>query len=183
MKLTTNFSLEEFTSIAWDSIPERGQKQLKALAEMLQMIRAKIGKPIMVNSGVRSLADYNRLKKAGYNPSKTSDHFFWNQPDGYDMAVGAVDITCSSFGKQQDFYNEVLKLKRSGAIDPGQLLFEKTNPMGVGWVHIANYPNDFLSAEQMKKRSNFSLYGCGYSVNNGKSWVELKSGQMLPKNV
>lgn len=182
MQLSKNFALKEFTKIDWAKIPKRGQDMLKAMADMLQIVRDSLNKPLVVNSAVRDMDDYNRLKKNGYNPSKTSDHFYWNTPDGYLLAVGAADVVCPSM-KQTDFYNEVLKLKYAGKIKPGQLLYEKSKPASLGWCHIANNTDVFLTADQKKKRSEFSLKGNGYSINNGVDWKILQPGQFLPSNL
>ncbi|MBR6647147.1 MAG: hypothetical protein IKL09_06505, partial [Clostridia bacterium] len=80
-KLTENFKLSEFIS----TDPTDYQLQLlQILADNLQLVRTflqefvQAGKKsvsITITSGVRTQADYERLVKNGYNPSKTSDHF------------------------------------------------------------------------------------------------------------
>ena len=79
MRLSKNFSLEEFT---YSKIVDKHIKptsfqinKLQYLAEnLLQPIRDKFG-PLKITSGLRDLKVYRALVKAGYPASKTSDHF------------------------------------------------------------------------------------------------------------
>ena len=59
MKLTENFSLHEFRCRDGSDVPDEYMENVKELAENLQVLRDKIGKPITVISGYRSLA-YNK---------------------------------------------------------------------------------------------------------------------------
>lgn len=61
MNLTEHFTLEELTRSevasrrGWNNEPpEEAKANLKRLAELLEKVRAKIGKPILINSGYRS---------------------------------------------------------------------------------------------------------------------------------
>lgn len=69
MKLTKNFSLVEFACKDGAEMPDEVFKNIKELAENLQVLRDFCDKPITVNSGYRS-EDYN--KKIG--GAKNSQH-------------------------------------------------------------------------------------------------------------
>lgn len=79
MKLSANFTLEELT---YSEVVKRHVEatafqtgMLKELCQkLLQPIRNKFG-PIGITSGLRDLKVYVAMVKAGYEPSKTSDHF------------------------------------------------------------------------------------------------------------
>lgn len=59
MKLTENFSLHEFRCRDGTDVPEEYMDNVRELAENLQVLRDKIGKPITVISGYRS-PEYNK---------------------------------------------------------------------------------------------------------------------------
>ena len=59
MKLTKNFSLHEFRCRDGSDVPDEYMENVKELAENLQVLRDKIGKPITVISGYRS-PEYNK---------------------------------------------------------------------------------------------------------------------------
>lgn len=59
MKLTTNFSLEEFDCRDGSEMPESVRTNITKLAEQMQIIRDHFGKAITINSGYRS-PDYNK---------------------------------------------------------------------------------------------------------------------------
>lgn len=59
MKLTENFSLHEFRCRDGSDVPDEYMENVKELAENLQVLRDKIGKPITVISGYRS-PEYNK---------------------------------------------------------------------------------------------------------------------------
>lgn len=94
MKLSANFTLDEFTTSAGILIKPTDQQIfcLNTLANnILQPIRYKFGK-VNITSGLRNQESYNRLVSQGYPASKTSDHFGWSHinPKG----TGAADIYC-----------------------------------------------------------------------------------------
>ena len=100
-KLSKNFSLSEFTK---SDVTPYTLALLKQLAAQLQIIRnvlqdyavdKKKAVTISINSGVRTQADYDRLIKNGYNPSKTSDHFAGLQILST-PTLGAADIKVSN---------------------------------------------------------------------------------------
>ena len=67
MKLTENFSLEEFKSKDGSAFPAEVVQNLGVLAEQLQALRDEIKKPITVLSGYRSPA--HNLKVGGAKES------------------------------------------------------------------------------------------------------------------
>lgn len=71
MKLTENFSLHEFRCRDGTDVPDEYMDNVRELAENLQVLRDKIGKPITVISGYRS-PEYN--KKIG--GARRSQHMF-----------------------------------------------------------------------------------------------------------
>ena len=122
------------------------------LATNLQVIRSKLpaGCYMKITSGVRTLADYERLKKAGYKPSKTSDHNcglaiplspsssrFKKYGSTYNFAVGAADVVpvgltvWGLFALSVDF----VKKKKCNF---GQVIYEKNPKTGAEWVHYGN---------------------------------------------
>ena len=122
MKLTENFSLEEFTQS--DTALRLGIKNiasptiighLKTLAEGLEQVRKVLGYPIFINSGYRS----PELNKA-VGGANTSAHL-----QGY-----AADFTCRKFGTPDD----IVKVIQKSGIKYDQLICEGT------WVHISFAP-------------------------------------------
>jgi hypothetical protein len=179
-QLTTNFKSEEFLTGSqaskWEELEAAIQEQILELAGLLQTIRVHVKKPIVINNSFRSKADYERLKKGGYNPSKTSDHFFAQNIDGYKLGLGAADIVCPDMDTVK-FYNKILKLKYDGKIKCGQLLLEKNKTF---WVHVANHWGSWLKGTE---RSDRSLNGNGYSLNNGNTFKWLKEGELAPTDL
>lgn len=62
MKLTKNFSLEEFNCKDGSTIPDELLSNVQELAEQLQILRDFIDKPITINSGYRSPSHNKRIK-------------------------------------------------------------------------------------------------------------------------
>lgn len=59
MKVTKNFSVEEFDCNDGSKMPDSVMTNMIELAEQLQILRDHIGKPIRITSGYRS-KEYNR---------------------------------------------------------------------------------------------------------------------------
>jgi hypothetical protein len=173
-KLTSNFKLSEFTK----SDPTDYQLSLlKILANELQIVRNRLQefkegmKPVyvVITSGVRTKADYDRLVKKGYNPSKTSDHFCGYQTDG-NPTLGAADINvynCSMTTKQIALYIKQLVL--SYDVNFGQVIYEKNPATGAEWIHLGNDPELIFKNSITVKRKKFLM-----SLDNGKTYKELK---------
>lgn len=86
MKLTENFSREEFDCKDGTKVPAELMPNLRELVKNLQVLREDIGEPIHVNSGYRTPA-YN--KRVGGKPA--SQH----------LKAKAADITAKSFTPKQ----------------------------------------------------------------------------------
>jgi len=193
IKLSDNFSSAEFChTVAWDSLGCRSQSMLRQLALMLQQVRNMAGRPVVVLSGARSMADYDRLLAHGYLPSPSSDHFCGQQvptPPGtaaaakyggtYALSVGAADIACPGLDTPS-LFNRILEMRYKGrdsagqVFTSGQILLEKHNDW---WVHIANDPLPFLSATQLNQRGLWSCGGIGYSLDSGRTFTALTKGK------
>lgn len=86
MKLTENFSREEFDCKDGTKVPAELTPNLRELVKNLQVLREDIGEPIHVNSGYRTPA-YN--KRVG--GKSASQH----------LKAKAADITAKSFTPKQ----------------------------------------------------------------------------------
>ncbi len=86
MKITKNFSSEEFDCRDGTPVPESLKANVVELANNLQVLRDEIGEPIHINSAYRYPA-YN--KKIGGKPA--SQH----------LKAKAADITAKSFTPKQ----------------------------------------------------------------------------------
>lgn len=67
MKLTKNFSLQEFASKDGAAFPHEVIKNLAILADQLQVIRDHFGKPIEITSGYRSPDHNAKIKGAKHS--------------------------------------------------------------------------------------------------------------------
>ncbi len=76
MKLTENFSLEEFESKDGSETPKEVKNNLQKLACNLQVLRNKINKPITINSGYRSPSHNEAV-----GGSKNSQHLLGKASD------------------------------------------------------------------------------------------------------
>ena len=116
MKLTEHFSLEELIKSSTakakkiDNTPTQAAKtNLQHLASnILEPIRLKYGKPIIVTSGYRSMA----LNKA-VGGSKTSQHLLGQ----------AADIKASQ-NENKALFTLIEKMVKNGEIQVGQLIDE-----------------------------------------------------------
>ena len=113
MKLTENFSLDEFKSKDGASFPAEVMQNLSILAEQLQALRDHLGKPITITSGYRS-KEHN--KKIG------------GALDSYHVRGMAADIQVAGM-KPKEVAEEIEKLIKEGKMLEG----------GIGiynsWVH------------------------------------------------
>lgn len=132
--LTKNFTLEELTKRSTASA--KGIKNtptaihkaelMKLCKDVLQKIRDKYGKPIIVTSGYRSQDLNNALAKAGYTVSKTSQH----------MRGQAADIIASD-GDNAALFNLIKGMIDKKEITVGQLIWEKGNKKQPRWIHVS----------------------------------------------
>lgn len=143
MTLTPHFSFEELTRTSQSALQDTNRKEaqayiprLKALAEMLEVIRAKFG-PVKVNSAFRCPA----LNGATPGSSKTSQH----------MLGEAADIGCGA--SDEELHKWIVT---ESGLKFGQCILEQ--PPGKSWIHIS------LGAPwRNPKRCGESLYFDGKS--------------------
>jgi uncharacterized protein YcbK (DUF882 family) len=121
MTLTEHFSFEELTRTSQSALQDANRKEamvyverLKALAEMLEVIRAKFG-PVSVTSAFRG-PSVNAAAKG----SKTSQH----------LTGEAADIGCGA--SDEELHKWIVT---ESGLKFGQCILEK--PPGKSWVHIS----------------------------------------------
>jgi hypothetical protein len=150
MKLSKNFSSEEFTKIPYEQLPKLQQLMLQNITNnILQPIRNEVGKSITVTSGMRTSEDYERLKAKGFFPSESSDHFYGtgfalSDPNKilkygktYFYSVGAADFTVLGM-LPKDVFNICYHMVQNGELDIGQLILEYGGVGGSSWIHVSN---------------------------------------------
>jgi len=180
MQVTEHFTWREFqgrSGLKPDQVSQRTMQMVAAMASTLEIVRAAAGVPISISGGMRTAASAAQIAAEGANPSSTSDHFYDNNPAS-PLSAGAVDIYSSKMNAKE-LFNIILKLKYEGKIRTGQVLLETANGGQSYWVHLANDPRLFLTAEQLAKRSSNSLNLIGVSMDNGKSFTAVPSGQFI----
>jgi uncharacterized protein YcbK (DUF882 family) len=64
MKITENFSLNEFESKCGSKMPNNVEANVRRLANALQIIRNEVKRPISINSGYRSPSHNKKIKGA-----------------------------------------------------------------------------------------------------------------------
>ena len=123
MKLSAHFNLDEFvrsntaTKHGIDNTPPPDVvRRIWSTAGHMEMIRALLGKPILISSGYRC-AELNKAVGGVANSAHMS---------GY-----AVDFTCPDYGSP---YKVAMELANSPSISFDQLIQERT------WVHISFDP-------------------------------------------
>lgn len=151
MNLTKNFTLEELTNsstakrLGIDNIPNNEQvENLRTLCEkVLQPIREKYGKPIIVSSGFRC----EKLNKA-VGGSPTSEHRYGMAADFHSVSDTLSD-------------NKALwDLIRTMNLNFGQLIYEYGNDAGPDWIHISynekNNRKQILRCKSVKGKASYS---------------------------
>lgn len=121
MNLTKHFTLKELTDSeiaarhGIDNIPSSPLilTNLKTLAEGLESVRSLLGRPVIINSGYRSIMVNNLL---GSKP--TSQH----------TKGLAADFVCPSFGTPKDIVKKIV----SSDVNYDQVILEFDR-----WVHIS----------------------------------------------
>lgn len=121
IKELTKSSTAEAKGINNTPTPEIKANLERLVEKVLDPLREKYGKPIIVNSGYRC----PELNKA-VGGSKTSDHM-----NGF-----SVDITASS-KKENAILFQIIK----DNFDFDQLIWEKGNSEYPDWVHVSYNPN------------------------------------------
>lgn len=133
-KMTENFTYNEMvksptaSAAGIKNVPsaQHEAELLKLCKNVLQKIRDKYGKPIIVTSGYRSLELNNALKKLGYTVSATSQH----------MKGQAADIKAADGDNAALFYL-IKGMIEKGEIKVGQLIWEKGNKKQPRWIHVS----------------------------------------------
>lgn len=104
MQLTENFTKKEFDSKDGAKMPDDVLKNIKVLAENLQVIRDRVGR-LKINSGYRS-PEHNASKEVG--GVKYSQHVKGNASD-----LRPLDVSVDTL------YKEIIKLINEGKIING----------------------------------------------------------------
>ncbi len=134
MQISEHFTLQELTVSelaarnGWDNTPSANElENLKRLADLLERVRALLGKPIVINSAYRS--------------KQVND------------AVGSKDSSQHRIGCAADIRvvgmtpDEVCRAIIASDIQYDQIIREFYDPeKGGGWTHISvpNKPNDYV---------------------------------------
>lgn len=177
MNLTKNFKLSEFGKESGFSAYQ--MSLVLILAENLQKVRDFVNsldlsirvdktKPIgmLITSGLRTQEDYNKLVAKGYNPSKTSDHYFGVSVNGF-PTLGAADIQFTNFKGDYNKIYEQLVFAESNKFEFGQIILEFNPQNKKYWIHFGNSPKLIFSqcVYESVNRTKFLI-----SKDNGKTY-------------
>lgn len=184
-KITKNFSFYEFRPkgrpISWLPTNEFTKTLIINLATNLQVVRTAMpkGSWIQITSGVRAHEDYERLIKAGYKPSTTSDHNFGNAVPlavntikykkygpTYNFSVGAADCVSHNLNVR-NLFDVAQKLTKDNKCRFGQVIYEENPKTDAQWVHFGADPSYYFSEKvvQFIGRLPFLV-----SLDGGKSY-------------
>lgn len=126
IRLSTNFTLGEFTNSevaarkGIDNYPTPEQyRALKALCiNLLQPLRNKLKRPMVISSGFRS----PELNEALSSSSSTSQHMLGEAADIHAVGMSALDLA---------------RYIHQSGLEYDQLILEYYEGPGTGWVHIS----------------------------------------------
>lgn len=145
--LTKNFSIREFENSSTankhkikNEVPLWYKDNLRRIAELLQKIRDKYGKPIIIGSGYRC-PELNRL----VGGVASSQH----------MTAAAADIHSKSdtLKDNKELWDLIIKMAKNNEIDARQIIWEYgKREIGMDWIHIA------VNDKQHNVRHNQILY-------------------------
>lgn len=176
INLSKNFKLSEFTSVDQS---DYSIALLKLLASQLQIVRNNLQEyakdrkkqvSISISSGVRTQADYDRLKKSGYNPSETSDHFCGLQLK-CKPTLGAADITVSNCSLSlHDIASMIIYWNIEGYVNFGQIIFEYNPKTKFAWIHVGNDWNSIFASTFLKDFYDINRKKYLMSLDNGKTY-------------
>lgn len=176
INLSKNFKLSEFTSVDQS---DYSIALLKLLASQLQIVRNNLQEyakdrkkqvSISISSGVRTQADYDRLKKSGYNPSETSDHFCGLQLK-CKPTLGAADITVSNCSLSlHDIASMIIYWNIEGYVNFGQIIFEYNPKTKSAWIHVGNDWNSIFASTFLKDFYDTNRKKYLMSLDNGKTY-------------
>ena len=176
INLSKNFKLSEFTSVYQS---DYSIALLKLLASQLQIVRNNLQEyakdrkkqvSISISSGVRTQADYDRLKKSGYNPSETSDHFCGLQLK-CKPTLGAADITVSNCSLSlHEIASMIIYWNIEGYVNFGQIIFEYNPKTKSAWIHVGNDWNSIFASTFLKDFYDINRKKYLMSLDNGKTY-------------
>jgi len=173
-QLTPNFKLSEF--IKTDPTPYQ-ESLLQLLADNLQKVRDMLqpyaveGKKVSIgiSSGVRTEADYERLKAKGCNPSKTSDHLCGLQTTAK-PTLGAADIYVSNCKLSlKEIFTKIMYWDKTLQVSFGQVIYEYNPARNSEWIHVGNDWNKIFQPGITVSRKKYLT-----SMDNGKTYQEVK---------
>jgi len=173
-KLSPHFKLKEFVKSA--SVPGhivkptyyQKNQMFFFCSTVLEYIRSDVkdyfnlkGRQasIRINSGIRDKVIYNALKERGYNPSKTSDHFFQSRLNP--IGRGAADITWPNVKIPNVSFNRFLKIAYEIIINKmdtvlNQCILYKNKD----FIHVSMSPElSFFSGRVKRSRKRFFIKG------------------------
>lgn len=151
MQLTKNFKLSEFGNES--SFTQYQLALVKILANELQNVRDVLNSPnlrnfrvnkdkeigMKITSGLRTQADYIKLVNKGYNPSKTSDHYFGSVPSDK-PTIGAADVVLTNFNNDYEGIYKILVYSDPSYFKFGQIILEYNPSTKNYWIHFGNDP-------------------------------------------
>lgn len=150
MKLSNYFTLDEMfystTAVRKGIDNEPGGGIVVSLTrlcqDILDKIREKLGVPVIVSSGYRSV-ELNKV----LGGSPTSQH----------CSGEAADLIVRQCSKR-DLFNTVVELIRSNDITVGQLIWEYGDDDNPDWVHVSlpyKHVNQILRAVKVGNKTNY----------------------------
>lgn len=140
MKISRNFTYEEFTrsSIAKrnkiDNKPDKdADNNIRALAYILQKVRDRYDKPIIIDSGFRC-EELNKL----VGGAKNSDHKYGAAVDIHSLSDTMED--------NKELFDVIIEMVNEGVVEFRQIIDE----YNYNWVHIAiNHKNNIFKKNQI----------------------------------
>ena len=144
--LSEHFSLGELTKTSFKT-DDNNEPPLEVVENMIDLcenwlepLRERynrqygVNKGIIINQGFRSYQVMLAMKKAGYQPSLTSNH----------MKGCAVDIGCTDKQQARQYMQILLDIAKDQHRDFDELLEERMFKQGnyVYWVHFAARPEN-----------------------------------------
>lgn len=155
------------------------------LLNILNIIRAEIGSPVVITSCARDIKKYKDMKKRGLYPSPTSDHF-WGLAvpcleekhkriygEYFTLSAGAVDIVTPRASVFQSF-KLIVKLSIGEMIGPGQVIYERRlEPTPAEWIHLSN-PRDLIFQESFLNEIGAKKQPYLFSKDGGESYQIFK---------
>lgn len=174
-----------FTDREFKNFPARPKPAQAYLFEFmrdtLNIIRAYINSPIRITGCYRTLNKYHALKKAGYFPSATSDHF-WGQAiptirkqdrakygPYFIYSAGAVDFITPRSNIRYCF-QKIRELHKKGTIKIGQAILEKGKR--ADWIHLSN-PRQLIFQSDLLDRVGAVKTTFLISENGGKTYKRI----------